>query len=89
VIHDPDLLEKLGAFSTARFSGEVYRATRVSADPTAPTTQGGRWAPPGECLVRDLSGQSRAGETLEVEDTRTLDWQHWARANGLLPRDAM
>jgi len=30
------------------FDGEVFRATRVNADPLAPSSSGGRWAPPGE-----------------------------------------
>jgi hypothetical protein len=28
------------------FSGSVYRATGISADPLAPSNSGGRWAPP-------------------------------------------
>ena len=183
MIHDPDLLEKLSAFPAAPFSGAVYRATRVNADPTAPTTRGGRWAPPGECpvLYTSLAADGALAEiayywsqltplpsrpvalhrlavttgrtlrlieadlgrlgvlpdsyatannlltqaigaavaflgcdgllspsarypaenlaifpdnhalatTLEVEDTRTVDWQHWAREKGLLRHDAI
>jgi RES domain len=47
VIHDPALLERLGAFATERFDSEVFRATRKSLDPLAASTSGGRWAPRG------------------------------------------
>lgn len=45
MIHDPKLLEQLSALPTERFDGEVFRATRASLDPLAPSTSGGRWAP--------------------------------------------
>lgn len=45
MIHDPALLERLSAFATERFDGEVFRATRQSLDPLASSTSGGRWAP--------------------------------------------
>lgn len=48
MIHDPELLEQLGAFPTEHFSGEVFRATRANLDPLAPSTNGGRWAPIGD-----------------------------------------
>jgi hypothetical protein len=32
VIHDPALLERLGAFATERFDGEAFRATRRAHD---------------------------------------------------------
>ncbi|MEX2648820.1 MAG: RES family NAD+ phosphorylase [Alphaproteobacteria bacterium] len=44
--YDPDLADRLGAFPTDRFKGEVFRATRKSADPVAPSLSGGRWARP-------------------------------------------
>jgi RES domain-containing protein len=47
VIHDPALLERLSAFGTERFDGEVFRATWRSLDPLAASTSGGRWAPKG------------------------------------------
>jgi RES domain-containing protein len=47
VIHDPELLERLGAFEITPFAGEVFRATRLSLDPLAESTSGGRWAPTG------------------------------------------
>jgi hypothetical protein len=46
VIHDPILCDRLAALSEERFEGETFRATRVGADPTAPSISGGRWAPP-------------------------------------------
>jgi len=47
VIHDPGLLERLSAFRSERFDGEVFRATRRSLDPLTASTSGGRWAPKG------------------------------------------
>jgi RES domain-containing protein len=47
MIHDLTLLERLSAFGTERFDGEVFRATRRSLDPLAASTSGGRWAPKG------------------------------------------
>lgn len=44
--YDPDLAEQLSAYPTEAFEGRVYRATRPSADPTAPSTNGGRWCNP-------------------------------------------
>ena len=46
MIHDPTLLDRLSAFAPERFEGEVFRATRVNADPIAASISGGRWAPP-------------------------------------------
>ena len=46
MIHDPSLLDRLSAFGPERFEGEVFRATRVNADPVAASISGGRWAPP-------------------------------------------
>lgn len=45
MFHDQALLDKLSALQTERFDGIVFRATRVNADPTAPSMSGGRWAP--------------------------------------------
>jgi hypothetical protein len=44
--YDPDLADRLGALATEAFKGEVFRATRASADPVAPSLYGGRWARP-------------------------------------------
>jgi RES domain len=46
MIHDQGLVDQLSALATERFEGEVYRATRRSADPLAFSENGGRWAPP-------------------------------------------
>ena len=48
MIHDPILVERLSAFPTENFDGEVFRATRANLDPLAPSTSGGRWAPVGD-----------------------------------------
>ena len=48
MIHDPILVERLTAFPTEIFDGEVFRATRANLDPLAPSTNGGRWAPVGD-----------------------------------------
>ena len=45
MIHEPELLEKLSSYKSERFDGRVFRVTRASADPTAPSTSGGRWSP--------------------------------------------
>ena len=46
MIHDPKLLDRLSEFHSERFEGEVFRATRASADPVAASISGGRWTPP-------------------------------------------
>lgn len=46
MIHDQALVDRLGNFNHRPFSGEVYRATTLSANPTAPSISGGRWAMP-------------------------------------------
>ena len=48
MIHDQDLVDRLSENRPERFEGDVFRATRVGADPTAPSTSGGRWAPPSQ-----------------------------------------
>ena len=45
MIHDQGLVDRLIGRSTESFAGTVFRATRVNADPTAPSINGGRWAP--------------------------------------------
>jgi hypothetical protein len=52
MIRDQDLVDRLAILPTERFEGDVFRATRVDADPTAPSISGGRWAPPPD----DASG---------------------------------
>lgn len=51
MIHDPELLDKLAGFRTEPFEGQVFRATRMSLDPTAYSTWGGRWAPQDDISV--------------------------------------
>jgi hypothetical protein len=46
MIRDQDLVDRLAALDTESFDGVVHRATRVGADPTAPSINGGRWARP-------------------------------------------
>ncbi len=46
MIHDQRLVDRLTKLPPRPFEEEVYRATRVTADPTAPSVSGGRWAPP-------------------------------------------
>lgn len=46
MIHDPSLLDRLSEFHSERFEGEVFRATRASANPVAASISGGRWTPP-------------------------------------------
>ncbi len=42
MIHDQDLVDRLAILPTERFEGDVFRTTRVDADPTAPSISGGR-----------------------------------------------
>lgn len=65
MIHDPQLLDQLSAFSPVTFDGEIYRATRKSLDPLAPSNKGGRWAPEGVFSVLYTS-LSRDGALAEV-----------------------
>ena len=46
MIHDQHLVDRLSQFPTEPFQGDVFRETRIGADPTAPSISGGRWAPP-------------------------------------------
>lgn len=43
MVHDRELVERLDALPRETFSGEVFRATRVSLDPLASSYSGGRW----------------------------------------------
>ena len=45
MIHDQDLVDRLGALADEPFEGEVFRVTGISADPLASSVNGGRWAP--------------------------------------------
>jgi len=58
MIHDQDLVDRLAILPTERFEGDVFRATRVDADPTAPSISGGRWAPPpDDALAATVAAQ--------------------------------
>ena len=46
MIHDQDLVDRLGSMPFQRFEGEVFRVTHAKADATASSVNGGRWAPP-------------------------------------------
>lgn len=47
MLHDPEILDALADLPTESFSGEVFRATRLSLDPLAASGSGGRWGPAG------------------------------------------
>jgi hypothetical protein len=69
MIHDQALVDRLCVLPTERFDGEVFRATRVDADPTAASINGGRWAPPpsGDAGVAVLyTSLERDGAMAEV-----------------------
>lgn len=51
MIHDDELLNRLTSLNVDKFSGDVYRATRTSLDPLAPSQNGGRWMPKAESSV--------------------------------------
>ena len=81
MIHDPDLLERLSGFEPERFDGEVFRATRLSLDPLADSTSGGRWAPKG--LVRVLyTSLLREGALAEISF-------HWGQLTPLPSKHAV
>ena len=66
---DRALVDRVGAYRPERFEGEVFRATRVGADPTMPSASGGRWAPPshGASAVHILyTSLERDGALAEV-----------------------
>jgi len=75
MIHNQGLVDLLSTLATERFEGEVYRATRRSADPLAFSENGGRWAP----LARDgvdvpvlYTSMTRDGALAEVVSYLTL-----------------
>lgn len=81
MIHDPDLLERLSAFKTERFEGEVFRATRRNLDPSAESTNGGRWAPRGAVPVLYTS-LLREGALAEIA-------YHWSQLTPLPSKSAL
>jgi hypothetical protein len=71
LIHDPVLIDRLSAFPTEAFVGDVYRATRRNLDPTTPSTAGGRWSPADGPAVLYTSFE-REGALAEISF-------HWAQ----------
>jgi RES domain-containing protein len=80
LIHDPDLLERLGGLPREKFEGECFRATPKSLNPLAPSTRGGRWAPPGEVAVLYMS-LARDGALAEIAF-------HWGQLSPLPSKPA-
>jgi RES domain len=48
MIHEQHLVDQLSVLLVESYDGETFRTTRAGADPIAPSTSGGRWAPPPE-----------------------------------------
>ena len=80
MIHHPELLERLGALPREKFEGDCFRATPLSLDPLAPSTRGGRWAPPDETPVLYTS-LLREGALAEIAF-------HWAQLSPLPSKPA-
>ncbi len=75
MIHDQGLVDQLSGLATEKFSGEVFRATGVSADPLAFSVNGGRWAPPardGADVPVLYTSLARDGALAEVVSYLTL-----------------
>ena len=67
--HDQNIVDLLSVRQVRSFDGHVFRATRTNADPTAPSSSGGRWAPAGEPEAGFLvlyTGLERDGAIAEV-----------------------
>lgn len=45
MIHDYQLLDRLGSLPQVSYEGIAFRAIRAGLDPLAPSSRGGRWAP--------------------------------------------
>jgi hypothetical protein len=71
VLRDPWLIDQLLKAPTESFSGDVFRATRRSLDPTTPSTSEGRWAPADGPAVLYTSLE-RDGALAEIA-------YHWAQ----------
>jgi hypothetical protein len=65
VVHDPDLLDRLSAFTPIRFDDVVFRATRQGLDPLTGSYAGGRWAPRDSIQVLYTS-REQEGATAEI-----------------------
>lgn len=71
MVHDRELLDRLGAYSPIAYSGEVFRATRAGLDPLAPSLSGGRWMVPNQAPVLYTSIE-RDGALAEIS-------YHWSQ----------
>jgi RES domain-containing protein len=65
MVHDPDLLDRLSAFTPIRFDDIVYRTTRLALDPLTGSYAGGRWAPRDSTQVLYTSS-ARDGALAEI-----------------------
>jgi len=81
LIHDPSLLDRLAALPAESFAGEVFRATRRSHDPLAPSTRGGRWARDG--------GSSVLYTSLERDGALAEIGFHWGQLTPLPTKPAL
>lgn len=80
MIHSPEILDRLTSLPRQEFAAGVFRATRQSLDPLAPSTRGGRWAPPNEFPVLYTS-LSREGALAELVF-------HWSQLSPLPTKPA-
>ncbi len=75
MIHEPEVIEQVQRLPCQKFDGLVFRATGTNADPTAFSTNGGRWAPAdgadGGCSILYTSLQ-RNGAIAEVASYLSL-----------------
>ncbi|WP_269584425.1 RES family NAD+ phosphorylase [Roseibium sp. Sym1] len=75
MIYDPELIEHIQSLPCERFDGQVFRTTGLKSDPTAFSTNGGRWAPPdgnnGGCSILYTSLE-RNGALAEVASYLSL-----------------
>lgn len=81
MIHDRDLVERLGALPVERYTGDTFRATRPSLDPRAFSTRGGRWARMGGASVLYTSLE-RDGALAEISF-------HWGQLTPLPTKPVM
>jgi hypothetical protein len=61
MIHDQNLLDRLSEMPTTGFGGEVFRATRPDADPTAPAIQRWQMGAAARCRCRCLCTIHQSG----------------------------
>jgi len=81
VIHDLELVDRLSAFSPLPFDGQVFRATRKSLDPLAPSVIGGRWAPKEEGISILYTSCEKDGALAELAF-------HWGQLDPLPSKPA-